>query len=228
MLFGETVAVYCENHTEHKDTVRTSQETHYISVTEPKRLMLFGETVVVYYENHTEHTDTVRTSQETYYVSATKPNRLMLFGETVAVHCENHTEHTDTVRTSQETHYVSATVTNRLMLFGETVAVYYENHAEHANTLCGQNIEIWCVTADETYWALKDYYTYRSGNCKSYLRHWQHLLYGSAVYFTKWMKQVACEWKESRHTYGGGKLRMDQPAPSFAMYAEQQITRDAI
>jgi hypothetical protein len=26
MLFGETVAVYCENHTEHTDTVRTSQE----------------------------------------------------------------------------------------------------------------------------------------------------------------------------------------------------------
>jgi hypothetical protein len=33
MLFGETVAVYCENHTEHTDTVRTSQETHYISAT---------------------------------------------------------------------------------------------------------------------------------------------------------------------------------------------------
>jgi hypothetical protein len=30
MLFGETVAVYCENHTEHTDTVRTSQETHYV------------------------------------------------------------------------------------------------------------------------------------------------------------------------------------------------------
>jgi hypothetical protein len=45
MLFGETVAVYCENHTEHTDTlcgqnasklykpVRTSQETHYVSAT---------------------------------------------------------------------------------------------------------------------------------------------------------------------------------------------------
>jgi hypothetical protein len=59
MLFGETVAVYCENHTEHTDTVRTSQETHYVSVTEPNRSMLFGETVAVYCENHTEHTDTV-------------------------------------------------------------------------------------------------------------------------------------------------------------------------
>jgi hypothetical protein len=55
MLFRETVAVYFENHTEHKDTVRTSQETHYISTTEPNRLMLFGETVAADRENHTEH-----------------------------------------------------------------------------------------------------------------------------------------------------------------------------
>jgi hypothetical protein len=55
MLFGETVAVYCENHTEHTDTVRTSQETHYFSAKETNRLMLFGETVAVYCENHTEH-----------------------------------------------------------------------------------------------------------------------------------------------------------------------------
>jgi translation initiation factor IF-1 len=70
MLFMETVAVYCENHTEHTDTlcgqnavyinlVRTSQETHYISTTKPIRLMLFMETVAVYCENHTEHTDTL-------------------------------------------------------------------------------------------------------------------------------------------------------------------------
>jgi hypothetical protein len=69
MLFRETVAVYCENHTEHTDTARTSQETHYVSVTKPNRLMLFSETVAVYCENHTEHTDTVRTSQETRYIS---------------------------------------------------------------------------------------------------------------------------------------------------------------
>jgi hypothetical protein len=50
MLFGQTVAVYCENRTEHTDTVRTSQETHYVSATEPNRLMLFGETVAVYCE----------------------------------------------------------------------------------------------------------------------------------------------------------------------------------
>jgi hypothetical protein len=58
MLFGETAAVYCENHTEHTDTlcgytnpVRTSQETHHVSTTKPNRLMLFGETVAVYREN---------------------------------------------------------------------------------------------------------------------------------------------------------------------------------
>jgi UDP-glucose 6-dehydrogenase len=66
MLSGETVAVYCENHTEHTDRVRTSQEAHYISATEPNRLMLSGETVTVYRENRREHTDTVRTSQETH------------------------------------------------------------------------------------------------------------------------------------------------------------------
>jgi hypothetical protein len=59
MLFGETVAVYCENHTEHTDTVRTSQESHYISATNRNRLMLFGETVAVYCENHMEHADTL-------------------------------------------------------------------------------------------------------------------------------------------------------------------------
>jgi hypothetical protein len=60
MLFREAVTVYYENHTEHTDTVRISQETHYVIATEPNRLMLFGETVAVYCENHTEHTDTVR------------------------------------------------------------------------------------------------------------------------------------------------------------------------
>jgi predicted Zn-dependent protease with MMP-like domain len=65
MLFRETVAVYCENHTEHTNTlwaensVRASQETYYVSATKPNRLMLFRETVAVYCENHTEHTNTL-------------------------------------------------------------------------------------------------------------------------------------------------------------------------
>jgi hypothetical protein len=41
------------------NSVRTSQETHYVSATKANRLMLFGETVAVYSENHTEHTDTL-------------------------------------------------------------------------------------------------------------------------------------------------------------------------
>jgi hypothetical protein len=59
MLFGETVSVYCGNHTEHTDIVHNSQETHYIFATETNRLMLFGEKVAVYCENRTEHTDTL-------------------------------------------------------------------------------------------------------------------------------------------------------------------------
>jgi hypothetical protein len=59
MLFEGTVAVYCGNHTEHTDTVRTSQETHYFSATEPSQLMLFGETVAVYCEVQTEHINTL-------------------------------------------------------------------------------------------------------------------------------------------------------------------------
>jgi hypothetical protein len=59
MTFGETVAVYCENHMEHTDIVHTSQETHYVSTTEPNWLTLFAETVAGYCENHTEHTNTV-------------------------------------------------------------------------------------------------------------------------------------------------------------------------
>jgi hypothetical protein len=69
MLCGETVAVCCENLTEHTDTVRTSQETHHFSTTEPNQLMLCGETVAVCCENRTEHTDTVRTSEKTYRYS---------------------------------------------------------------------------------------------------------------------------------------------------------------
>jgi hypothetical protein len=40
--------ILCYKHTEHTDTVRTSQETYYISTTEPIRLMQFKETVAVY------------------------------------------------------------------------------------------------------------------------------------------------------------------------------------
>jgi hypothetical protein len=53
------------------NVVRTSQETHYVSNTEPSLLMLFGETVAVYCENHTERTNTFfGQNAEFHYVKA--------------------------------------------------------------------------------------------------------------------------------------------------------------
>jgi hypothetical protein len=80
MLYGETVAVCCENRTEHTDTVRTSQETRYVSAAKPNRLMLCGETVAVCCENRMEHRYTVRTSQGThrYIVWAERSGLLIL------------------------------------------------------------------------------------------------------------------------------------------------------
>jgi hypothetical protein len=55
----------------YKESVHTSQETHYVSAKKPNRLMLFGERVAVYCENHTEHTDTLcGQNAEFWYVKA--------------------------------------------------------------------------------------------------------------------------------------------------------------
>jgi hypothetical protein len=70
MLFRETVAVYCEKHTEHINTLCGQNAVYIISV---------------------------RTSQETHYVSAKKPNRLMLLQEIIAAYCENHVTYKYTV-----------------------------------------------------------------------------------------------------------------------------------
>jgi predicted Zn-dependent protease with MMP-like domain len=72
MLFRETVAVCCENHTEHTNTL-CGQNVEFCNMY-----------------------NSVRTHRK-HYVTATKPNRLMRFRETVAVCCENHTEHTNTL-----------------------------------------------------------------------------------------------------------------------------------
>jgi hypothetical protein len=48
-----------ENCVNSEGKLGASQETHYVSATEPNRLMLFRETVAVYCENHTEHTNTL-------------------------------------------------------------------------------------------------------------------------------------------------------------------------
>jgi hypothetical protein len=43
----------------YKNPVRTSQETHYLSITKTNLLMLFKEIITVNWENHTKHTDTL-------------------------------------------------------------------------------------------------------------------------------------------------------------------------
>jgi hypothetical protein len=49
----------CREFIYNKNSVRTSQETHYISATKPNLLMLFREIIAVYCENRTEHINTV-------------------------------------------------------------------------------------------------------------------------------------------------------------------------
>jgi hypothetical protein len=51
------------------DSVRTSQETHYVSATETNRLILFREVIAVYCENHMEHINTLCAQNvETLYI----------------------------------------------------------------------------------------------------------------------------------------------------------------
>jgi hypothetical protein len=62
MVCGETVAVCCENRTEHTDTLcgqSVPHRKHHVSAIEPTRLMVCGETVAVCCENRTEHSDTL-------------------------------------------------------------------------------------------------------------------------------------------------------------------------
>jgi hypothetical protein len=78
-------------------SVRTSQETHYVSATEPNRLMLFGETAAVYCENHAEHMNTLCGHFSPYFTGNTKCLRYKaqpvdVFREMNAVYCDNLTE----------------------------------------------------------------------------------------------------------------------------------------
>jgi hypothetical protein len=53
------------------NSVRTSQETHYISATNTNQLMLFRESVTVYYETRMKHSNTLcGQNAELYYVKA--------------------------------------------------------------------------------------------------------------------------------------------------------------
>jgi hypothetical protein len=41
------------------NSVRTTQDTHTVSATEPNRLVMFTEIIAVYCENHMEHMNTL-------------------------------------------------------------------------------------------------------------------------------------------------------------------------
>jgi hypothetical protein len=73
MLFRETVAVYCENHTEHTNTL-CGQNVQFCNVYKSSPYL------------------TGNTLRHRY-----KPNRLMLFRETLVICCEYHAEHTNTL-----------------------------------------------------------------------------------------------------------------------------------
>jgi hypothetical protein len=106
-----------------KTPVRISQETLYISATEPSRLRLCkiwgfhggdDEKCLLRYKTP------VRTSQETHYISTKEPNRLMLC-KIWGFHGGDYEEcrllrHKTPVHTSREIYYVSATEPSRLML----------------------------------------------------------------------------------------------------------------
>jgi hypothetical protein len=109
-----------------KISVRTSQETHYVSATKANRLMLFRETAAVYCENHMEHTDTLSgQNAEFYNIYKSSP---YLTGNTLRLR------------------YKAQPVN----------AAYCENHTEHTHTLIGQNAEFWYVRAYSCHKALND------------------------------------------------------------------------
>jgi hypothetical protein len=105
----------------YKNPVRTSQETRYVSATEPSRLMLckilgfhgsdYEECRLLGYKNP---------SQEICYISATEPSLLMLC-KILGCHGGDYEEcrllgYKNPVLTSQETRYFSATECSWLML----------------------------------------------------------------------------------------------------------------
>jgi hypothetical protein len=57
----------------YKNSVRTSQETHYVSATKTNRLMLFGEIIAVYCENHTEHINTLCRRMQRLFIQEFSP-----------------------------------------------------------------------------------------------------------------------------------------------------------
>jgi hypothetical protein len=124
----EIWGLHCSDYEEsrfpgYKNPVRTSQETHYVSATEPGRLRpckIWGFHGGDYDECHLlRYNNPVHTSQETHYISATELNQLMLY-KIWGFHGSDYEEcllgYKNPVHTSQEANYVSATETSQLML----------------------------------------------------------------------------------------------------------------
>jgi hypothetical protein len=69
-----------------KDSVHTSQETHYVSATQPNRVMLFREIIAVNFENHTEHLNKLCEKSAFFYVLKQMAHIITL-GLTVSCFC---------------------------------------------------------------------------------------------------------------------------------------------
>jgi hypothetical protein len=116
MLFGETVAVYCEINTEHTDTMCGRMQRLYLT------------------------RNILRLHYNAQPVNSVFGKNRCLLSETYGSH--RYTLCSECrVCTSKDTYHVFATKANKSMLFGETFAVYFENHKEHRETLFGQNVE---------------------------------------------------------------------------------------
>jgi len=57
----------------------------------------------------------------------------------------------NSVRTSKRTPHFTITTINWLTLFKDVIALFSDNHAKFINTLCGQNVELLNIKADNAY-----------------------------------------------------------------------------
>jgi hypothetical protein len=124
-------------------SVPTSQETGYVSATEPNQLMLRGETVAVYCENHKEHSDTLCGQSVPHRNHVSLPYRAhSVKGNARCLLWEPYRTHGYTlwaVRTAQEKTYLRY-IAQTINAVGETIAVYCENRTELTEALCGQSV----------------------------------------------------------------------------------------
>jgi hypothetical protein len=148
MLFGETVAVYCEKNMERIDTL-CGQNAEFV----PHRKRITSQSKS---KSHYDRRPVGQCVLVSSPVRGSWPD---------ANYCLTVTLLSISDAPSDEKSGLSFVLVtpikpNRLMLFGETVAVCCENHTEHINKFCEQNAEFQYVNAGGTYsytnhWALK-------------------------------------------------------------------------